>query len=297
VAARGLIRPGDRVLVEAPGYPNAPRSFAAAGARLVGITVDDAGWDLDLLTGAARGRPRAAYLVPDFHNPTGHLLDDAGRRVVARALARAGTVAVVDECLQPLALEGQAMPRPLAAHVEEAGGHAISVGGASKAIWGGLRVGWLRAPTSLVDRLAEARLTLDLGVPVVEQLATVHLLERAEDTLTVHRERLRAQRDVLAAALSEALPDWTFRLPGGGLALWCALPAPLAVPLAEEAERLGILISPGPVFAPEGGYAARVRVPYTRPTAELERAVTLLAQAWAATTEPSGDRPRRPLVA
>lgn len=297
IAARALVRPRDRVVVETPGYPNAAQSFVAAGAQLAPVSVDEHGWDLDLLRSRMRGRPRAAYLVPDFHNPTGRLMSDDERAVLATSLAAAGTVAVVDETMQPLSLTGGAMPRPLTMYVERAGGDALTVGGSSKAFWGGLRIGWLRAPRSWGDELTRARLTMDLGAPVLEQLALAQLLDRSDAILDWHRRRLREQRDALATTLSDRLPEWRFALPSGGLALWCALPRAAGVPLAAEAERRGVLVTPGPVFAPEGGYAGHVRVPYTRPVEELTRAVDALAEAWAATSAHTPDRPRRPVVA
>lgn len=281
IAARALVRPGDRVLVEVPGYPNAAAAFASAGARLSPVPVGPQGWDLDLLESTARRlRPKVAYLVPDFHNPTGQLMSEEQRARAARALADARTVVVVDESHQQLALEGQQMPRPLAAHVAAAGGTALTVGAASKVLWGGLRMGWARVDPDLAEAFTQARLTLDLGTPVLEQLALVHLLDDLASTLAFHRERLREQRDALAAALREQLPDWDFELPRGGLALWCRLPTPNAAALTEEAERRGLAVAAGPVFAPQGGLAAWVRVPYTRPVSELQRAVEILAEAW-----------------
>ena len=65
------------------------------------------------------------------------------------------------------------MPRPFAAYAPD----TITVGSASKAFWGGLRVGWIRAPHARMETLTRARVTLDLGVPVLEQLVLVRLLE------------------------------------------------------------------------------------------------------------------------
>src|SRR4029079_17297967 len=89
---------------------------------------------------------------------------------------------------------------------------------------------------------------------------------------------------VLAPALRGALADWPFRGPTGGLSLWCELPGPgrgLGIALADEAERHGVIIAPGPVIAPDGGLDRFVRIPSPRGVDELERAVAGIAEAWA----------------
>jgi DNA-binding transcriptional MocR family regulator len=280
IVAQAFTGPGERVVVESPTYPNATQAIRHAGARLVAAPVDPDGWDLDA-TGAVlrQTSPRLAYLIPDFQNPTGHLMTEAQREVYAAHLRRAGTVAVVDEAHQQLALDEEtaaAMPRPFAAHSPT----AITIGSASKSFWGGLRLGWLRAPLEVMDRLLGARVGLDLGAPVLEQLVLARLLGRAEEVLAENRSRLRSQRDALVAAVGEHLPDWRFRVPAGGLALWCELPAPLGTAVVTEAERRGVVLAPGPVFAVEGGLDRYVRIPWTRPADELEGAVRRLAAAW-----------------
>jgi DNA-binding transcriptional MocR family regulator len=186
---------------------------------------------------------------------------------------------VVDESHALLALEGQEMPRPFAAQAAD----TVTVGSTSKGFWGGLRVGWVRAPLDLMDRLTAARVTLDLGVPVMEQLAVVALLEDPAPVLEEQRSRLREQRDALVHALRDRLPDWRFRVPAGGLSLWIELPGPgrgLGTALAEAAERHGVIVAPGPVFAPDGGLDRFVRIPYTRRVEELGAAVAGVAAAW-----------------
>jgi DNA-binding transcriptional MocR family regulator len=282
VVAQALVDRGDRVLVETPGYPNAHEALRRAGARRVGLPMDVDGWDLEAAGRLLReARPRLAYLIPDFQNPTGNLMSDAERARLASLLRRSGTIPVVDESHQPLALDGRPMPRPFAALAPE----TVTLGSTSKSFWGGLRIGWVRCPEGVLERLMDARVALDLGSPVLEQLVAARLLARRDELWADQRTRLRDQRDALAAALRTELPDWRFRLPNGGLSLWCELPvtgAPGtgATALVMEAERRGVVVSPGSVFAVDGGLDSFVRVPFTRPADELRTAVARLAEAW-----------------
>ena len=280
VVAQAFTAPGDRVVVESPTYPNATQAVRNAGARLVPATVDPDGWDLDALSATLRqSSPRLAYLIPDFQNPTGHLMPDAQREELAIALARTRTTVVVDEAHQALALTpglAAAMPRPLAAYAS----NAITIGSASKSYWGGLRLGWIRAPRGEMDRLIHTRIGMDLGAPVFEQLVLADLMDHADEVLPIHRARLVAGRDALVAAVREHLPEWRFRVPDGGLALWCELPEPLGTATTVEAERRGVVVAPGPVFAVEGGLDRHVRIPWTASPEILTEAVRRLAAAW-----------------
>jgi DNA-binding transcriptional MocR family regulator len=262
VVAQAFTRPGTRVLVESPTYPNAADALRNAGARLVGLPVAPDGWELDGLEALLRQtRPAMASLIPDFQNPTGRVMSAEDRERTAAALRATGTVPIVDEAHQALMLDGDAMPPPFAVFAPE----TITLGSASKSFWGGLRIGWVRVPdTSAMRALTEARVRLDLGAPVLEQLAA------------------------LADAVSRQLPDWTFRSPRGGLCLWCRLPEPVATDVAVEAERRGVVVAPGPVFALEGGLDHFLRIPWSRPPEELEAAVAVLAESWDAVTARRG---------
>ena len=297
ILAQALTGPGDRVVVEDPVYPNATQALSHRSTRLVPAPVDPDGWDIPATAAIVRQTaPRLAYLIPDFQNPTGLVMSEAQREEYAAALARARVIPVVDEAHQPLVLDGQPMPTPFAAHSPG----AVTIGSASKQFWGGLRLGWMRAPAAMVPGLLQARMSLDLGAPLLEQLALVHLLEGREAVWNANRARLRHQRDGLLDALGDDLPDWEFRRPEGGLALWCRLPRPRASALVAEAERRGVIVAPGRVFAVEGGLEHHVRIPWTRPVEDLRAAVGRLAEAWdvvASGPATSGGAPERLTVA
>lgn len=295
-AVRALTAPGDRVLVEHPSYPNALDAVTAARARAVPVAVDADAPDAvagDMLRTARQTGPRLAYVMPDFQNPTGLLLDAEQRRRLAAGLAQSGVVTVVDETLRDVALDVE-VPPPLAALAPASS--TVTVGTLSKAVWGGLRVGWLRADAELVRRLGATAVRSHLSGPVLEQLAACHLLDLLDDVLAVQRRRLRDQRDRLLGGLSSRLPDWHVRPPAGGLVLWCRVPGLSSSALASAAARRGLLLAPGPRFSTGHAFDDRLRLPYSQPVDVLDRAVLTLAEVVSEVRAPASDDDQAALV-
>jgi DNA-binding transcriptional MocR family regulator len=295
IVLRTLAGRSDKVLVEHPTYPNALDAIRAAGCRLVPVAMPATygaapaavrpgsrsggrpGWDLAALeTALMQQRPAMAYVVPDFHNPTGRLMSDSQRRRLVRAAAAAGTVLVVDETLRELNLDGAAST-PLAAFSPA----VVSIGSLSKSHWAGLRTGWIRADETLIQRFAAARTTMDLGGPVVEQLAAAHLVTALSEPLPARLATLRDNRDALLDLITGHLPDWQGERPDGGLSVWCRLPAPISTALAVVAPDFGIRLAAGPRFGTGGAFEHYLRVPFTLPPDQLETAVLALRAAQA----------------
>ncbi len=285
LALHELSAPGDRVLVECPTYPVALDAIRAAGRvpDPVGLPGPDAGaaadapWDVELIAAVLRQTaPRLAYLMPDFQNPTGALMDADTRASIVRSARAAGTVLLVDESLRDVPFPS--CP-PLPPHLAGCGspGTVLSLGSLSKAVWGGLRVGWVRGAPALINRLAVARALGDMAGPVLEQLIAVYFLADPWPGLEVQRRRLADGAAVLTAALAAQLPDWQVSRPLGGASLWVALPGPWASALAGLAPSVGVRIAPGPRFGPDGTLESYLRLPFTAPTDTLVAGVRRLA--------------------
>jgi DNA-binding transcriptional MocR family regulator len=266
------------VLVEHPTYPNALDVIRVHGRRAVPVAVSTGEPDAavrDLTRAARESSATAAYLMPDFQNPTGLLLSEAHRRRLAVGLEQADVVALVDETLVDLGLDVEA-PVPFAAVARPE--LVVSVGSMSKTFWGGLRVGWLRADEDIVRRLAVVAGHSQMSGPVLEQLAACHLFDAEHAVLARRRTELRHARDALVGAITRHLPDWEVPIPAGGLVLWCRMPAGSSSALAAAAENRGLLLAAGPRFGTGHAFDDRLRLPYTQGVDVIESGIELLAE-------------------
>jgi len=273
---RLLVGPGDRVLTELPTYPGALDALRANGARVVPVPVSaEHGWHVSEMQATLRQTsPRLAFLIPDFHNPTGMLVGERERREVLRVARHTGTTVVIDETFVELGFAG---PRRPTATLDSS---VITLGSLSKPVWGGLRLGWIRASADMVRRLAVQRAATDLAGSILDQLVGVALLERLDVIAAMRREQLRQQRDALVDALHEHLPQWQVPVPEGGMSLWAELDAPLCTSLTLASAQLGIQLVPGSRFGVDGTLERFLRIPFALPSEQLAEGVRRVALTW-----------------
>jgi DNA-binding transcriptional MocR family regulator len=276
------LRPGDTVVVDDPTYPGAVAAFSQAGAKLRPVPVDTGGARVEELASALAAGPALVYLQSTVHSPTGALMRDARRRAIARLVRQWRVPLVEDMALADLAWEPA--PPPIALHCTDAS--VAVVGSLSKVFWGGLRIGWVRAPRSLATRFARVKATHDLGSSAVSQLLGERLLRlldagqgRDADYLIELRTELRHRYDVLANALHEHLPSWRWETPCGGLSIWVRLPAPNADAVAQAGLRHGVAVATASALSTSGMHPDRLRLSFSAPPSVLEEGVRRLAAA------------------
>ena len=269
VALTALTEPRSAVVLESPGYPNTVQAVRGTGRRAVGVPVGDLAALDDALA-----RVKTALVVLDFQNPTGALASDEHRERLAHIWKRRGTTAIVDETLVETWLDDEPDVRPMAAHHPG----VITIGSASKTHWGGMRLGWIRAPRQLLGALSAARRSFDLGSPVLEQLALDELLRTRPGLHPEVRRMLRGSRDRLWKFGIGC--GWQAARPHGGLSIWWRLPLSRATALVAAAEREGLLMLPGGAFAVDGrGLDSFLRTPFTLRPEEIDRVLPALRNA------------------
>ncbi|MEV0644941.1 PLP-dependent aminotransferase family protein [Phytomonospora sp. NPDC050363] len=193
--------------------------LTSAGARLIPVPVDAEGMDMAAL---ARTDATAVLLTPAHQYPTGVVLSAARRAALGEWLDRPGTVAIEDDydaefrydrdpvgCLQGL--------RP---------DSTVLIGSVSKALAPGLRLGWIAAPPAITAALHRMRAETDLGSPMLEQHVLARFIESGEYDRHVRamRQRYRARRDALVAALARHIPGSLAHGVSAGQHLFVELP-------------------------------------------------------------------------
>lgn len=286
-----ILEPGDGVVVEDPTYPGAIDAFTSFGARVTGVPLGRRGLEVESLREAmARTAPRLVYVIPTCQNPTGVVLSESDRLDLMHTLEGSGAVVIEDLTLADLALESD-VPPPLATFARDA--TVVTVGSLSKLFWGGLRVGWIRAPEPLIGRLARLKVVSDLSGSIPSQAVAIRVLARAQEIATLRRRQIRTRLAHASRLLADRLPGWTWREPQGGLSIWIRMPAGDASELATIALRHGVAIIPGTVCSPEDRWSDHLRLPFAATGDTMDAAIQRIASAWSEYAEYVPERPSR----
>ncbi|MFF0577540.1 PLP-dependent aminotransferase family protein [Streptosporangium saharense] len=271
---------GATVIVETPNWPGCLDVFRSAGARLVTVPLDEEGPEIHTLGAVLRERkPSLLYVMPTYHNPTGVLMSAARRRRIAELAAEHEVPVLEDNAYMTYHPESGVVPAPLAAYAPP-GTEMLSLGSLAKAVWGGLRIGWVRGPAEIVQRLSRRKVLADIGSPVIDQALAARLMPRLDRILADRSKELGLQLDHMDALLRNRLPSWRWQRPDGGGALWVELPGVDAMAFAQVAVRHGVDVVPGAVMDPDGGHANHIRLPFTFSPEVLDELVHRLARAW-----------------
>ncbi len=199
LVTRTLLRPGEPVWVEDPGWPLAREALALADARLIGVPVDESG----LVVEAGRRmapQARLAVVTPSHQFPTGAALGLGRRLALLDWAAQADAWIVEDDYDSEFRYRGRPLP-PLKSLDRR--GRVLYVGTFSKTLFPGLRLGYLVAPPALVPRLRGAAAALQ-PAPAASAQDTVAAF-MAGGHLARHVRRMRLLYAERRAALVQAL--------------------------------------------------------------------------------------------
>ena len=258
--AEQLVRPGTRVLVEAPTYDRPLKILARLGADVVGLPMDDEGLQPEALEQALSEGPKPAFLytIATFQNPSGRTLSTERRRCVAE-LAREHDVLVLED--DPYGLVRYDGSPPPTLHELDGGDRVAYASSFSKTVAPGVRVGYFVLQPELAARIEALAVATYISPPFLTQ-ATVHeFLRRGNFEPNLERVKglLRSRRDAMLEALERHMPgDASWSRPEGGYFVWLDLPSgPDAAELLPRAEEAGVTFVQGTDFFAGGSDGRR----------------------------------------
>ena len=284
LATRVLLRPGATVWVEDPGYPLTRRALEAAGIAVYPIPVDEHG--LIVAAGkTAEPKARAVFVTPSHQYPTGVVLSMA-RRLELLAWAREQDAWIIeDDYVSEFRYSG----RPLASlQGLDRDERVIYVGTLNKALFPGLRLGYVVVPPPLVPVFAQARDLVDRQAPSLIQVVAAEFMQQGHLAAHIRRMRLqyRGQRDALAETLKRHAEDLLdVAVPDQGMHLVARLRVGISDVAVEQAafkagvivravSRLHVRTTPkSALMLGFSGYPREVIIPAAARLAEVVRSV------------------------
>lgn len=279
---RMLARKGAGVAVEAPTYAAMLPLLRLNGIKPLEVPMKDDGMDLDFLEKAlAREKVSFVYTMPNFQNPTGITTSHAHRERLLSLCLKHRIPLVEDGFEEDMKYFGKVA---LPIKSIDAKNIVVYLGTFSKALFPGLRIGWVTADSECISRLTAIKRFSDLGSGKLVQAVLYEFLKRGyydKQLRRMHRAFRRRMHTALETMESSFPSTVTWTRPAGGYTLWVKLPAPWdSDDLKDHMERFGVVVSPGSFYFYRNKPAAYFRISIAkRNEEEIKEGIMRLAEA------------------
>lgn len=275
VTMAALARAGDVVLTEQLTFYGMKSLAKLLSLRLQGVAMDDHGLLPDALDAACRQfQPKALYCLPTLHNPTNVVMPRERRAEIAAICKRHGVVVVEDDIYGFLMPDA---PPPVSIFAPD---NSVYITSLSKCIAPGLRVGYLRAPEAMIERINGAlRATTWMATPLMAEIAARLIAGKTAEQLALkQRDEAIARQEIARRVLAGC----DFAAPRSSMHVWLRLPEPWRLEeFVAIARRRGVGVAPAETFAVGRApvpHAVRLGLSAARSRADLESALKVLAE-------------------
>lgn len=251
LCCRVLCNKGDVVLCENPSFIGALNAFRACGAETVGVPMDDDGINVEALEYmiSKTENIKLMYLIPTFQNPRGSCTSSEKRKKIYEIAKKNGIIILEDNPYGELRFAGEEIPT-IKSFDED--GIVVYSSSFSKILSAGMRLGFIVAPTDIVQKMVVAKQCEDVHSNIFFQMLCHKYVTECD--LDSHIEKIRGiyrhKCNLMLDALDKYMPkEIKFTRPEGGLFIWCTLPNGLdSGAFAKYAVSRKVAVVPGSAF-------------------------------------------------
>ncbi|GAB0171043.1 PLP-dependent aminotransferase family protein [Lysinibacillus sp. CTST325] len=251
-----LLKPGDAIAIEDPSYNYNLPIFKSVGIQVHYLPVDKDGMNPeDLQSLYKKHRIKMIFLNPYFQNPTGSLLNKKKKEAILDISSKLGIPVVEDDPYSLTAFSGEKISTLKSM---DRNGNVLYISSLSKIVASGLRIGWIIGPTSVIERLSDAKQQIDFGHSSYTQWVANDFLE--SENFHIHikslMKELEKRRDKIIKSLDTYLKDLVeYSIPQGGIHIWCKILKNYnETQLLEESIKRGVIYVPGSTLGSKDGF-------------------------------------------
>ncbi|MEH7379033.1 PLP-dependent aminotransferase family protein [Bacillus sp. JJ1533] len=271
LTGRLFINEGDTILCESPTYLAAINVFKSYNARFIEVAMDDDGMVMEELEKKLQEHPNTKfiYTIPDFQNPTGRTLKLERRKRMIELANQYNVLVVEDNPYGAIRFAGKELP-PVK-HFDT-DGRVIYLSTFSKIFTPGLRLGWVCADKSFIDKYVAFKQIADLHTDSFAQRITAKYLELYN--IEEHIDKIKAVYKERCTAMLSCIEDFfpknlSYSKPEGGLFIWVELPEAVdSSRIFTECLKNNVACVPGVPFFPNGTQKNTLRLNYSNMTIE-----------------------------
>lgn len=275
LTAKVFLDEGDTILSEVPSFVGALNAFRSYNVNLVGVPMESDGLDLDILEQELKTQPnvKLLYVIPTFQNPSGRTMSLEKRLRILELADKYDFYILEDSPYFELRYSGKPIP---SIKSMDKNGRVIYVGSYSKILSPGIRVGFVCAPKTILQKIIVAKQVSDVHTNQFFMMLVARFLERYD--IDAHIRKIRgiytAKRDLMLDEIAKNFDKRVYvEKPDGGLFIWCELPKGYdGVKLCRLAGTHKVAAVPGVSFeTDERRVSAGFRLNFSLPTEEQIR--------------------------
>lgn len=269
LSTKVLCNEGDVVICETPSFIGSLNCFRSYNARLVGVSVEVDGMNMEELEKALseNENARLIYTIPNFQNPAGVTMSLEKRKKLYELAKKYGVMILEDNPYGDLRVSGEDIPS-IKSFDED--GIVIYSGSFSKILAPGIRVGFTVAPSPIIAKMTVGKQAVDVHTTQLMQMIVAEWMEKydvdahIEKIQGIYRKKLELMCDMIDSELGSAV---SYVRPEGGLFIWCELPQDInALDFVKRSAENMVALVPGTAFLTDTqGQSNAVRLNFSTP--------------------------------